>query len=135
MPTVTSAAAAVGVSEEQIVKTLVFASDDGSIVVAIASGNDRIDRNRLAAIAGTARLRAAKPEDVLRATGYPAGGVAPLGLPEDVTVVVDRRTAALDTAFGGGGDEALLLRVRLTDVIRCNNAIVADVREDPQPRN
>jgi Cys-tRNA(Pro) deacylase len=129
MPTVTLAAQAVGVPVDRILKTLVFAADDGSFVVAIASGNDRIDRNRLAAAAGVARLRAAKPEDVLRVTGFPAGGVAPLGLPENLTVVVDRTTATLDTAYGGGGHEAVLLRVRLSDVVRHNDAIVADLRE------
>ena len=65
-------------------------------------------------------------------TGYPAGGVAPLGLPESVPVIVDAATAALTVAYGGGGQEHLLLRVRISDVIRCNNALVADVTERPE---
>jgi prolyl-tRNA editing enzyme YbaK/EbsC (Cys-tRNA(Pro) deacylase) len=66
-------------------------------------------------------------------TGYPAGGVAPLGLPSSLPVVVDAATAALTTAFGGGGLEHLLLRVQISDVIRCNNALVADITEHPEP--
>jgi Cys-tRNA(Pro) deacylase len=129
MPTVTLAAQAIGVPEAQILKTLVFAGDDGRFVVAIASGNDRVDRQRLAAVASVARLRAASPADVLRVTGYPAGGVAPLGLPDDLTVVVDAATAQLAGAYGGGGREDLLMRVEMADVIRCNEALVADIRQ------
>lgn len=129
MPTVTLAAQAAGVPEDQILKTLVFVDDRGTFVVAVASGNGRVDRNRLARIAGVNRLRPASPDDVRRLTGFPAGGVAPLGLPSDVTVVVDRMTSSLTTALGGGGDENILMSVRLEDVIRCNNATVADIRE------
>lgn len=129
MPTVSLATEAAGVPEDQILKTLVFSGEDGLFVVAITSGNDRIDRDRLAMAAGVGRLRTAAAADVFRATGFPAGGVAPLGLPPDLIVVVDRSTAELDSAYGGGGDEALLLRVRLADVIRCNTAIIADIRE------
>ena len=133
MPTVTLAAEAIGVPEELILKTLVFAGDGGAHVVAVANGNARVDRKRLEAVSGVSRLRAAKPEDVLRITGYPAGGVAPLGLPDEITVVVDAETAQLGTAFGGGGREDLLFQVRIADVIRLNAATVAAIKQDPKP--
>lgn len=129
MPTVSLAARALGVAEDAILKTLIFTVPDGSIVVAIANGNHRIDRKCLAAAAGVPKVRPASADDVLRATGYPVGGVSPLGLPADVRVVVDAATASLDHAYGGGGREELLLRVRIADIIRLNRAIVADIRE------
>jgi prolyl-tRNA editing enzyme YbaK/EbsC (Cys-tRNA(Pro) deacylase) len=64
-------------------------------------------------------------------TGYPAGGVAPLGLPGSIPVIVDAATAALTIAYGGGGNEHLLLRVQVSDVIRCNSAVVAEIAERP----
>ena len=76
--------------------------------------------------------RPASPADVIAVTGYPAGGVAPLGLPAAVPVIVDAATAALTVAYGGGGQEHLLLRVQISDVIRCNNALVADITERPE---
>jgi prolyl-tRNA editing enzyme YbaK/EbsC (Cys-tRNA(Pro) deacylase) len=132
MPTVLTAAAALGVSAELILKTLLFVDDDGAYVVTIANGTHRIDRNRLAETAALQRPRPADPTDVMAVTGYPAGGVAPLGLPLSLLVVVDAATAALTTAFGGGGQEHLLLRVQVSDVIRCNNALVADITERPK---
>jgi Cys-tRNA(Pro) deacylase len=131
MPTVPLAAQAIGVAEDHILKTLVFAGDPGEFVVAIANGTHRIDRKLLANAALMRKPRAATPGDVIALTGYPAGGVAPVGLPASIPVIVDAATAALDIAYGGGGDEHLLLRIRVSDVIRCNNAVVADITEHP----
>lgn len=131
MPTVQLAAQAIGVPEDQILKTLLFAGDDGDFVVVIANGTRRIDRRRLADAAAMRNPRPAKPDDVIAVTGYPAGGVAPLGLPTSVRVIVDEATAGLSFAYGGGGREHLLLRVKVSDVIRCNNPRVAAVTERP----
>lgn len=128
MPTVSLAAQAIGVEEAQILKTLVFAAPNGEFVVAVANGNERIDRKRLAEVAGVAKLRPASPADVLVATGYEAGGVSPLGLPPGTKVVVDSATARLGEAFGGGGREDVLLRIRVADIVRLNAATVADIQ-------
>jgi Cys-tRNA(Pro) deacylase len=127
MPTVASAAAAIGVPEEAILKTLLFTDDTGHHVVAIASGTRRIDPARLAAASGLARPRAASPDAVEAITGYPAGGVAPIGLATGVPVIVDAAVAALPIAFAGGGREHLLLRITPADIVRLNGAIVAAI--------
>jgi Cys-tRNA(Pro) deacylase len=127
MPTVASAAAAIGVPEHQILKTLLFSDDRGHHVVAIANGAGRVDRALLSAASGLAKPRVASPEVVLEITGYVAGGVSPLGLPDGLPVVVDAGVADLRVAYGGGGHEHLLLRVRPADVIRLNRAIVAPI--------
>lgn len=127
MPTVESAAAAIGVPEELILKTLLFVGDDDRYVVAIASGSRRISRTLLADASGIPRTRAAKPESVLAITGYPAGGVAPLGLVTGVPVIVDEAVTALPVVYGGGGTEHLLLRLDPTDIVRLNSATVASI--------
>ena len=75
--------------------------------------------------------RPAPPSEVIAVTGYPAGGVAPVGLPVTIPVIVDAATAALGVVYGGGGNEHLLLRIGVSDVIECNNAIVANVVKTP----
>jgi len=129
VPTVPLAALAMGVPEDHILKTLVFVGETGEFVIAIANGTHRIDRGRLADAAAMRKPRPAAPEDVITVTGYPAGGVAPVGLPASVPVIVDTATAALDVVYAGGGQDHLLLRIRVSDVIRCNNALVADITE------
>mgnify|MGYP000866744963 CR=1 FL=1 len=82
---------------------------------------------RLAEVAGTGKLRVADASDVLRVTGYPAGGVAPLALPSHLPVIVDAKVVALPVAWGGAGREDLLLRVSPADVVRLNKATVAEI--------
>ena len=132
MPSVPLAAQAIGVPEDQILKTLLFVGDGRQFVVVIANGTRRIDRGRLAHAAAIRRPRPADPADVIAVTGFPAGGVAPLGLPASIPVIVDAAITALSLAYGGGGDERLLLRVQISDVIRCNYALVADITERPK---
>jgi Cys-tRNA(Pro) deacylase len=127
MPTVPAAAAAIGVEVDQILKTLLFDDGNGGFVVAIACGTGRVDRARLAAVSGAKKLRVADAPDVLRVTGYPAGGVAPLGLPDHLPVVVDTAVTMLPVAWGGAGREELLMRVAPADIVRLNNATVADI--------
>src|SRR5829696_591833 len=69
MPTVPHAARAIGVPEDQILKTLLFASDDGNYVVVIVNGTRRIDRDRLAHVAAIRKPRPASPADVIAVTG------------------------------------------------------------------
>jgi Cys-tRNA(Pro)/Cys-tRNA(Cys) deacylase len=129
MPTVLAAAAAIGASEPEILKTLLFTDDRGAHAVVIASGTRRVSRGLLAAAAGMIKPRTASPEVVIAVTGYPAGGVAPIGLPAGLSVIVDENVAALRVAYGGGGREDLLLRIRPADIIRLNAALVTRVVE------
>ncbi|MBL8126001.1 MAG: YbaK/EbsC family protein, partial [Chloroflexia bacterium] len=73
------------------------------------------------------KLRVADAPDVLRVTGYPAGGVAPLALPDGLPVIVDAAVVELPEAWGGAGREELLMRVAPADVVRLNNATIAEI--------
>ncbi|MEK7363975.1 MAG: YbaK/EbsC family protein, partial [candidate division NC10 bacterium] len=75
--TAREAAEAVGVSVGQIAKSLIFAAN-GSPILVIASGDNRVDERKLEALAG-ARIRRADPETVRQATGFSIGGVPPVG--------------------------------------------------------
>lgn len=132
MPTVSLAAAALGVAEEAILKTIVFQSPAGDCVAAVASGAGRIDRRKLADAAGFPSLKMAAPEVVLRVTGFPAGGVSPVGHADAIPVVIDERVMLLPEAWGGGGDERLLLRLGPADIRRLTGATVADILRDPE---
>lgn len=127
MPTVPSAAAAIGVAERQILKTLLFCAKDGRCVVAVACGTKRVDRQRLAEVSGVTGLHVASSDQVLAVTGYPAGGVAPVGFVTQVPAVVDEAVMELPVAFGGGGHESLLLQIDPAQIVRLNDAQIAAI--------
>jgi prolyl-tRNA editing enzyme YbaK/EbsC (Cys-tRNA(Pro) deacylase) len=76
--TAQDAAAAIGVSVGQIVKSLVFAVD-GEIVMAYVSGANQLDEKKLAAAAGGTKCSRVDADTVREATGFPIGGVPPFG--------------------------------------------------------
>jgi prolyl-tRNA editing enzyme YbaK/EbsC (Cys-tRNA(Pro) deacylase) len=86
--TALDAARVVGCEVGQIVKSLVFVAA-GKPVVALVSGANRVDEERLAAVAG-APVTKADAEAVRRATGYSIGGVPPFGHATRVPVFMDR---------------------------------------------
>jgi prolyl-tRNA editing enzyme YbaK/EbsC (Cys-tRNA(Pro) deacylase) len=117
--TAESAARILGVPLSAIIKTMVL-TDGTRFVAAILPGDRRLDRKRLASSLGTGPLRFATPAEVLEQTGYPAGGVAPLGFARPMAVVVD--DALGGWVIGGGGREDLLIRVAIDDIVRVNGA-------------
>src|SRR5579875_1304121 len=74
------AAEALGVEVGQIGKSLVFLVD-GAPVVVVLSGTDRLDTSALAAHLDCSAVTRPDAEGVRQATGYPIGGVSPVGLP------------------------------------------------------
>jgi prolyl-tRNA editing enzyme YbaK/EbsC (Cys-tRNA(Pro) deacylase) len=132
MPTVPLAAAAVGCSVDQIIKTVVFATPEGSPVIAIANGTSRIDRGLLAASLGVASLKLAAPEFVLDVTGFPAGGVSPVGIrATGAPIVIDPAVLVQESVYGGAGTEDDLLHISTTDLLRVTGACVCPItRQD-----
>jgi Cys-tRNA(Pro) deacylase len=139
MPTVTLAAAALGVAEERIVKTIVFEGKKARdhVALAIVTGDARVDRARVAAALNLPTLKLASAETVVRATGFAVGGVPPVAHLSAVPVVVDSRVLELDVVYGGGGDEEHMLEIAPADIVRLTSAIVADVtihgQAEPDP--
>jgi len=86
--TAEDAARAIGCSIGQIVKSLVFVAA-GRPVVALVSGANRLDTDRLGKLAGEPVVKA-DAETTRSATGYAIGGVPPFGHAQPLSVFVDR---------------------------------------------
>jgi Cys-tRNA(Pro)/Cys-tRNA(Cys) deacylase len=127
VPTVETAATALGVDVDQIVKTLVFVDAQDRLVIAIACGTGKVDRRKLADFAGTSKLKLASSDRVIEWTGYPPGGVAPIDLPEEAIVIVDENVAAQPVIYGGSGTDLHMMRIRTEDIIHLNGATIGDI--------
>lgn len=129
MPTVPMAAAALGVTESQIVKTIVFEGKKSSecVAVAIVTGDARVDRGRVAAELGLPTLKLASSTTVSTVIGYEVGGVPPVAHATSVPIVVDRAVFAHSLVYGGGGDEFHMLEITPAEILRLTGARVADV--------
>jgi prolyl-tRNA editing enzyme YbaK/EbsC (Cys-tRNA(Pro) deacylase) len=129
-PTAVEAARAVGCKLGQIVKSLVFVCD-GRFVVVLTPGDRRADSNKVAEAAASAQARVATPEEVLEATGFPAGAVAPFPLSKVSQVFVDRGLLAHKRVWVGAGSPNHLAVVSSADLVRLARAHPMDAVEQP----
>ena len=100
--TAQDAADAIGVGVGQIVKSLVFGVDD-EIVMALVSGSNQLDEKKLAAAAGGAKCKRVDADAVRAATGFPIGGVPPLGLATQIRVFIDPDLLQYDEVWAAAG--------------------------------
>jgi Cys-tRNA(Pro) deacylase len=131
-PTAEAAARLLGMQVADIVKTMVL-TDGTRSVAAIVPGDRRLDRRKVAAALGLRTLRFATADEVVAATGFPPGGVAPLGFANPLSVVVDATLAAEPgrEVVAGGGRPELLLRIAVAELILHSEAVVAPIVQDP----
>ncbi len=127
--TVPAAARALGVHPSQIVKSLLFQSRRGEVVLVVAGGGHRVNRQRLADVAGLGHLKLASPATVLEATGFAVGGMPPVGHSSSLQVIVDQSVLDETVVFGGGGRSDLLMRIQPDEIVRLTGATVADVAD------
>jgi len=125
-PTATAqeAATALGCTQSQIAKSLVFVAD-GDPVVCVASGAHRVDVDLLADTLDVAEIRQASADEVRAATGYCVGGVPPFG--HDLPVVLDQDLLEHDRIWAAGGDGHSLFDVDPKRLAECTHARVARV--------
>jgi prolyl-tRNA editing enzyme YbaK/EbsC (Cys-tRNA(Pro) deacylase) len=127
-PTAEDAARAAGCELAQIVKSLVFDCDGRSIVV-LVPGDRRADRQRIAATAGCGKAKIAGPDQVVAATGFTPGAVAPFPLPGIDRVYVDRSLLQHRIVWIGAGSSRHMASLSPTDLVRLARAEPMDAVE------
>ena len=127
--TAAEAAAALAVDVANIAKTLVFLAD-GAPVVVIAGGASRVDVGPAGRVRSTPREVTKADADAVRAaTGYPIGGVSPVGLPDGLVVVVDAALAPLDPIWAAAGHPRAVYRTTFDELLAVSGGRVVDVAE------
>ncbi len=128
-PTVGSAAIALGVTVDEIIKSLVFEAG-GDLVLVVAGGLTPVQPRRLAAYLGVpeSMIGLASPGRVQQATGYPVGGVPPFGHANRILTIMDVGVLQHEWVWGGGGEARALLKVRPDTILRVCQADVVDLQ-------
>lgn len=122
---VAEAAEAAGVTPEDFIKSIGCVTQEGTFLLAIVRGVDKVSTTRVGkAVESSSRI--ATPEEVLAFTGYPCGGTPPVGV--DVLCLVDPKVLELPILYGGGGSQQALLRMTPEAMIDANRAKVVRIR-------
>ena len=113
------AAETLGVAVGQIAKSLVFLAD-GEPVVVVTCGDKKVNTKELARQIGCKKLKFADSATVEETTGFPPGGVSPVGLLTPLPVYVDKSLYQYDVVYAAAGTANSALPVspaRLQEVI------------------
>jgi prolyl-tRNA editing enzyme YbaK/EbsC (Cys-tRNA(Pro) deacylase) len=121
--TVETAAQALDVSPDAIVKSVVFIADSEPVLV-IANGLARIDSRKLADHLGITRKRVklAGAEAVLEVTGFNAGSVPPFGHKSRLRTIIDSRVLVQPVIYAGSGRIEAVLRITPAEIVRVTKA-------------
>lgn len=136
--TAEDAAAAIGCTLGQIVKSLVFVVD-GEPVVALMSGPNRLDETKLAdavvSVSSTSgghdraegKVTRADADLVRSATGFPIGGVPPFGHTAGLRCLVDEDLLGYDVVWAAAGTPRSVFPIKPPDLVRLAAATPANL--------
>jgi len=111
--TVAEVAEFLGVDARQIVKTLLYTTDQGP-VAALVRGDREVNEFKLKNVLGADWIELADEKEVRRLTGAPVGFAGPVGLPEEVKILADRSLEGMEAfVCGANAADAHLVGVRV----------------------
>ena len=126
VPTAAAAAERLGCDIGAIANSLIFAIGDEPLLV-ITSGAHRVRLDRVAELLGVPAIGRADKDFVLRATGQPVGGVAPIGHPRPIRTVVDVWLKRYDEVWAGAGTRHAMFSTSFDELVHLTNGTPAEV--------
>jgi prolyl-tRNA editing enzyme YbaK/EbsC (Cys-tRNA(Pro) deacylase) len=125
-PSAEAAARAIGCALDEVLKSIVFVCGE-AVVLALVPGDRRADERKVAAAVGAESARVAYAREVVSATGFEPGSVAPFRLPA-VDLLLLEQTALVHTrVWIGAGSPRHMAGLSPTDLQRLTGARSADL--------
>ena len=116
-----------GIPLERITKSLVCLDPDGQAVVAVIGGDRTLDFKALAAAVGVKKVKLCPFARAHEFSGYPPGATPPVLHRKVKRVVYDDALLEMEEIYGGGGDNATLLKIDTRQAIALAQARTARI--------
>jgi Cys-tRNA(Pro) deacylase len=104
-----ASAAAFGVHEHVVIKTLVFETETKAPLIVLMHGDRSVSTKKLARAIETKTIRPCAVQIAERHTGYRVGGTSPFGLPKPIPIYAESTIFELDRIHINGGQRGLLV--------------------------
>jgi len=124
------AAAALGVDETRVFKTLLVSLQGGTapLAVGIVPVESQLDLKAFAAVAGAKKASMADPKQAERVTGYVVGGISPLGQKKSLPTIIDTSATEFDTVYVSAGRRGLEIELAPNDLQALCRATLANIK-------
>ena len=127
------AAAAIGCTVAQIAKSVIFrARESGRVVLVVASGINRVDERKVAALIGE-KVKPADADFVREATGFVIGGVPPVGHATPAVTLLDLDLQRHGTIWAAGGTPNAVFGLTWDLLVEITGGAPADVAKQAAP--
>jgi Cys-tRNA(Pro)/Cys-tRNA(Cys) deacylase len=117
----------VGLSPEQVFKTLVARGDRNGVCIAVIPGNTELNLKALAKLAGDRKTELVSLKEVLPLTGYIRGGVTALACRKAYPVYIDETAILFDFIAVSAGVRGTQILLNPGDYIRVVQATEGEI--------
>ncbi|MEM2929095.1 MAG: aminoacyl-tRNA deacylase [Nitrososphaerota archaeon] len=121
------AAKVAGIELNRVTKNLVCETNEGKYVLLIIPGDKKVDLKKASEILKVKKVYLIPFDKAEEISGYPPGGTPSVGHKTKMKVIIDKSVLIYETVYCGGGSRDKLLELKTSDIIRLNNAIIADI--------
>ena len=125
-----ASSAALGLSEHQVIKTLVLEDDTKEPLIALMHGDKQVSTRNLARQIGVRSVQPCKPEVADRHSGYQVGGTSPFGTRRAMKIYMERSILELGRIWINGGRRGLLVSLDPKEAARVLQPVLVDVATD-----
>jgi Cys-tRNA(Pro) deacylase len=125
-----ASAAALGVDEHTVIKTLIFEDDRKQPLCILMHGDREVSTKNLARAIGAKTVAPCSPEVADRHSGYQVGGTSPFGLRRQMPIYMQRTIAELPRIHINGGARGFLVAIDPRDAIRVLQPTLVDAAQD-----
>ncbi len=108
-------------SLDQIIRSILFRLSENKYAMVLIAGPSQVNWKTLRKHFNQSRLTMAKPEEVLKITGYKIGAVSPFGIPQDIPILVDDSVSKQTTISIGSGRRGTTIIIETTELMRALN--------------
>ena len=124
------AAAALGIDEKWVFKTLLVSLQGGTapLAVGIVPVGSQLDLKAFAVAAGAKKASMADPKQAERVTGYVIGGISPLGQKKRLPTLIDASAAEFATVFVSAGRRGLEIELTPRDLQTLCHATLVNIK-------
>ena len=116
-----------GVSEHDVVKTLVMETDKHEPLIVLMHGDCEVSTKSLARLIGCKSIAPCRPDVAQKHTGYLVGGTSPFGTKRKMPVYLQKTVLDAARIYINGGHRGFLIELAPAEVVRLLEPTLVDV--------